>query len=107
MNDADTLKYLLGCVGDMLNGDYDEPIENQSFVVVTWINRAGRSVKTTVNIDPDFAKYLSETEKTNHDLYNVVFDEVQDFVDIKAFQQFEDQTWVISQHSINSLKPAE
>ena len=98
MNQTEMMQDLLGSIAEMLNGNYDDPAPGQQSIVVSWINRAHRSVKTTVNIDPLFAQYLSEIHAADYDQYICVSEQLEDLVAVKGFQQAtdDDETWFIS-----------
>jgi hypothetical protein len=85
----------------MLNGDYEEPDREQHSITIPWINRNGKRVNTVVNLDPNLAEYLTQLYKNDDDLYGRVFDEIEDFVALKAFVQQEDEAWFISKEILD------
>ena len=71
----------------MLNGDHEEPDPEHHSINIPWINRTGRRVNTVVNLDPNFVEYLTKLHKDDYDNYGRIFDEIEDFVAIRAFVQ--------------------
>lgn len=95
MNPSEMMQFLLGSVGDMLNGDYDDPSSGVHTILVKWINSAGKPVTTTVKIDPNLGLYLLDLQSQDYGRYICVFERIRDFVDSKAFSQVDDATWFL------------
>lgn len=92
MNQIELTQFVLGSIGDMLNGDHEEPDPKDNSLKIPWINRNGKRVNTVINLDPNLAEYLTKLHKEDHDQYGHVFDEIEDFVALKAFVQRKDET---------------
>ena len=80
-------QFLLGSIGDMLNGDHEESEPEHHGINIPWINRTGKRVITFVNLDPNLVEYLTKLHKDGYDNYGRIFDEIVDFVAIRAFVQ--------------------
>ena len=102
MNRIELTQCLLGSIGDMLNGDHEEPDPGHHSINIPWINRNGKRVNTVVNLDPNLAEYLTQLHKNDYDHYGRFFNEIEDFVALKAFVQREGETWFISQEVLDS-----
>ena len=97
MNHIEMMQFLLGSIGDMLDADYSDPTQEQKSIVVSWINRGHKNVKTTVHVDPTFTQYLAGIHENDYDRYISVFEQIEDLISVKGFNQTAaDDTWFIS-----------